>query len=139
MNDKKLHIEVFFYGRTKAGEIRFLLLKRVPERGGFWQPLTGGVEAGENDQEAIKREIREETGMEEIKQIIDSGYEFEFSDKNGNFKERVYGAEIALDAKVILSHEHSEMKWVSKDEVPAMLKWPNNIEGFKRVCRELGI
>ena len=31
---------------------RYLILKRRPEDGGFWQPVTGGVEEGESVLEA---------------------------------------------------------------------------------------
>jgi len=44
-------------------EIQYLLLKRKPEREDFWQPVTGGLEEGETKIEALKREVREETGI----------------------------------------------------------------------------
>ena len=40
----------------------FLIFKTVPQRGSFWQPVTGHVEVGESDQEAALRELKEETG-----------------------------------------------------------------------------
>jgi len=50
----------------KAG--RILLVKHVPERGGFWQGKWicpgGKLEYGETIKEGIKREIREETQLE---------------------------------------------------------------------------
>ena len=33
--------------RKNHNQTEFLLLKRLPTRGGFWQPVTGGVEEGE--------------------------------------------------------------------------------------------
>ena len=36
---------------------RVLLLRRVPSRGGFWQPVTGRVEAGEAFEAAAQREL----------------------------------------------------------------------------------
>src|SRR4030042_1806138 len=50
--------------RINSGRIEYLLLKRLPERNGFWQPVTGGVEEGESRDEALHREIMEETGIE---------------------------------------------------------------------------
>jgi lipoyl(octanoyl) transferase len=41
-----------------------LLLKRAPERGGFWQPVTGRMEPGESPLETARRELREETGAD---------------------------------------------------------------------------
>jgi dATP pyrophosphohydrolase len=44
--------------RRNGGVIEYLLLKRLPERNGFWQPVTGGMEEGETREEALRREIR---------------------------------------------------------------------------------
>jgi lipoyl(octanoyl) transferase len=47
-----------------AADGRVLLLRRAPERGGFWQPVTGRIEPGESPLEAARRELREETGAD---------------------------------------------------------------------------
>jgi lipoyl(octanoyl) transferase len=41
---------------------RVLLLHRRPERGNFWQPITGSIEEGELPLETARRELIEETG-----------------------------------------------------------------------------
>jgi lipoyl(octanoyl) transferase len=43
---------------------RLLLLRRTPERGGFWQQVTGRIEPGEDAAAAARRELREETGAD---------------------------------------------------------------------------
>jgi lipoyl(octanoyl) transferase len=47
-----------------AADGRVLLLRRAPERGGFWQPVTGRIDPGESPLEAARRELREETGAD---------------------------------------------------------------------------
>src|SRR5258707_3811396 len=41
---------------------RVLLLHRRPERGNFWQPITGSIEEGELPADTARRELAEETG-----------------------------------------------------------------------------
>jgi dihydroneopterin triphosphate diphosphatase len=48
---------------TQGGEV-LLLERRAP--GGFWQSVTGSLEWGESAATAAARELREETGLEEV-------------------------------------------------------------------------
>ena len=56
--------------RRNSNTIEYLLLKRLPDRNGFWQPVTGGLEEGETLVEALRREIREETGIKNLIRVI---------------------------------------------------------------------
>ena len=74
-------IEAILFKRTD-GKIQYLILKRHPpnshpEKGRFWQPITGGLEEGETKREALKREIREETGIKNIIKIIEDIHYYE--------------------------------------------------------------
>lgn len=42
---------------------RYLLLRRIPEHGGFWQTVTGSLESDESHKQAAVREVFEETGF----------------------------------------------------------------------------
>src|SRR5256714_2471998 len=45
------------------GDSEVLLLRRIPQRGGFWQTLTGRREPGESPLATAAREVYEETGL----------------------------------------------------------------------------
>ena len=50
-----------FVTRRSGSEV--LILHRVPEQGGYWHVVAGGVESGETVTEAAERELQEETGL----------------------------------------------------------------------------
>jgi ADP-ribose pyrophosphatase YjhB (NUDIX family) len=95
--------------RRNGDSIEYLLLKRLPDRSGFWhwQPVTGGLEEGETRTEALYREIEEETGIKSLIRVIEGLYYFEFSDPNLN-QEYVYGVEVSSTEEVVLDgREHN--------------------------------
>lgn len=112
--------------RKTNGDMQYLLLKRNSERGGFWQPVTGGLEEGETRMEALKREVLEETGIENLVRIIEDVYYFELSTPLHE-KEYVFGVEVPLGEEVEMDNkEHSECRWCSFAEALKLLKWKEN-------------
>jgi dATP pyrophosphohydrolase len=110
-----IEVEAIIF-RRRENVTEYLLLKRLPDRNGFWQPITGGVEEGETRIEALHREIKEETGMENLIRVIEDLYCFEFSDPNLD-KEYVYGIEVPTTEKVVLDGKgHSECRWFDFQE-----------------------
>jgi 8-oxo-dGTP pyrophosphatase MutT (NUDIX family) len=127
-----IQIEAIIF-RRKDSVIEYLLLKRLPERNGFWQPITGGVEEGEAREEALRREIMEETGVKNIAAVIEGLYYFEFSDPDPN-QEYVYGVEIPSSEEIVLDRkEHSEYKWCSYQEALRLLHWKENKKALKKL------
>ncbi len=113
-------------------DIKFLLLKRIAERGGFWQSITGGVGVGEDRIKAIRRELKEETGITKFKKVIDTKFSYSFVNREGRkLEEHVYGIEINPNQKITLSWEHTERKWVDLKEALKLLKYKNNKKAFK--------
>lgn len=106
---------------------RILLLKRSKYED-QWQPnkwgLPGGkIDVGESSLNALKREIKEETGIEIFKQLSS------FSIMRDNNIEHVY---ICFydgdDENVELNFEHSGYGWFSKVEIDFLDTVPNLIE-----------
>ncbi len=127
-----IQVEAIIF-RKRGKEIEYLLLKRLPERNGFWQPVTGGLEEGETRTQALHREVYEETGVEDVIGIIDSLYYFEFSDPHPN-QEYVYGVEISPSKDIVLDgEEHSEYRWCSFQEALRLLHWKENKEALRRL------
>ncbi len=131
-----IQVEAIIFRRTND-EIEYLLLKRVPQRNGFWQPVTGGVEEGETRIEAVYREICEETGVRNLLQVIEDLYCFEFSDPHSN-REYVYGVEISSKERIVLdSEEHSEYRWCDFHKAMELLHWKENREALRRLSQLL--
>jgi 8-oxo-dGTP pyrophosphatase MutT (NUDIX family) len=127
-----IQIEAIIF-RRNGRLIEYLLLKRLPERNVFWQPITGGLEEGETQIEALHREIREETGIKNLAKVIEGLYYFEFSDPNMN-KEYVYGVEVSPTEKVVLdAREHSEYRWRRIQEALQLLNWKENKEALRKL------
>ena len=131
-----IQVEAIIFRRTN-GEIEYLLLKRVPQRNGFWQPVTGGVEEGESRMETLYREIYEETGVKNILRVIEGLHCFEFSDPKSN-QEHVYGVEISSKENIALDgEEHSEYRWCGLQEAVELLHWKENREALRRLSQLL--
>ena len=108
-----------------SGE-RVLLLKMIPDRGGFWQPVTGSVEPDESIEDGALREAVEETGLSFQGAPVFLNYEFEC--RWGHARESA----VALSApegqpRVKLdSTEHEAFRWVSPEEAMATLHFESN-------------
>ncbi len=100
---------------------RILLIQRSnddPVGANTWENAGGNIECGEKPEEAIKREIREETGITDI------------TVKNIAYVSLVNGDEPYLiiayicesqTETVILSNEHRAFKWADKEACKVML------------------
>jgi len=132
---ERINVQVFLY--TRNPEFKVLILKRTQQRGGFWQPISGGIEEGEITYDAIIREILEETGIQNIKKIHDLDYTFTFKAPISRklMKDICFGVEIENSFDIKLSDEHDDYKWCNEKEAKKLLKWKYNLIAFKKLLK----
>lgn len=108
----------------------YLLLRRSPTRGGFWQPVTGKVEAGEATLAAAARELREETSFEGLVRPLDYEHAFAWGEEPSPRVARETAHVVSLASRIdpVLSEEHDAFEWV--DLSTALSRVP--FAGFRR-------
>ncbi len=133
-----VQVQGILFRNTDRG-IEYLLLKTTPERENFWQPVTGGLEEGETELEALKREVLEETGIKTAVRILENVDYFEYSGVHfikgfDHIREYVFGVEINPKENVIVDHkEHTQFRWCSFQEAIQLLKWGENKKALSKL------
>lgn len=104
-------------------------------RGGHWDFPRGHIEAGESEEETVRREIFEETGINDLKFIPGFCESCKYSfpgfgeDKNYRIlKENIiYLAETSIKA-IKLSHEHHNFCWLPYEQAMRKLTFQTSKE-----------
>lgn len=112
--------------RTNGSDLEFLLLKRADNERypGIWQMVTGSVNENEKAFAAALREIKEETGLVPKKfWIVPNVNSFYSPERDIVIMIPVFAAQVSENSKVIISDEHSEFKWLNKDDAKKLLAW----------------
>ncbi|HEX4662652.1 MAG TPA: NUDIX pyrophosphatase [Candidatus Saccharimonadales bacterium] len=125
-----IHAELY---RIVDGNVEFLLVRRVPDDGGFWQPVTGGVEEGEDVRAAVRREVMEETGVTNILHMSDELHRTTWMMDDHSGYDMVHALHVPHDTQVTLSDEHDDYKWLPLGEALPMLKFDGNRESMRIV------
>ena len=88
----------------------FLITKRVMTKAwapGWWEVSGGGVQAGESSEEAVRREVKDETGLDV--RNADGGYAFTYKrvnpDEGDNYFVDVYRFVMDIDEKDVSFQE----------------------------------
>ena len=115
--------------RGSAGP-EVLLLRRIPARGGFWQPVTGRRLPGESAEAAARRELEEETGARLPVRSLAYRHSFAFGEAvpPALFEEEAFAADWPEGLEVRPGPEHDAADWLPVDE--ALRRLP--FSGLKR-------
>lgn len=111
--------------RSSSG--KYLLAQRSPEKdfgAGGWECVTGRVDQGEGFEQAVRREILEETGLQDVQIdfIIDT---LHFYRGEPRAETELIGVSFCCSTDrphtVQLSAEHTEGHWLTPDEIEALV------------------
>ncbi len=126
-------------GKEK-NKILYLLIQHPKSDGyqGHWDFPKGHIEKGETKEEALRREVKEETGIEKIKIIpgFSEWYQYFYRAKSKERKERkllkrginifkivtIYLIE-TKERKVKLSFEHIDYKWLEYEKARDLITY----------------
>lgn len=119
--------------RRMEGRIRYLLLHYCYKTY-YWDFPKGNIERGEQEKDTVRREVKEETGLENIKFI--DGFKEKISyfyRREGKtvFKTVTYFLVKSEEERVRLSEEHIGYEWVDYETAKSKLR-----ENSKRVLEK---
>jgi dATP pyrophosphohydrolase len=103
----------------------FLVALRSPERHGYWNPLAGGIEDGEDPETAARRELEEESGLASPLRIQALPLELVYLRPDGSeVTVHPYLAEAPAGFEPVLDDEHVDYRWCSASDADALLAYP---------------
>jgi mutator protein MutT len=97
---------------------KFLIIRRRPDEVAFpgkWEFVGGKLENGESLREGLKRETKEETGLE-LEENISFLRDYEFTRRDGHHVVGLVFVARAGKGKVKLCQDHTEYAWISPGE-----------------------
>ena len=107
----------------------------------FWQGVTGGLEEGEDLEQAAMRELTEETGfvtatLEQLQYSYSFPIQEEwrklYSPPVEEIVEHVFVAFVEGLGEPTLSMEHDMWQWCTLDKALRLLTYPGNIQALER-------
>lgn len=129
---------------TTAGST-LLLERRIPA--GFWQSVTGSLEADESPAAAAARELTEETGIagvgvrdleQSARYPIASAWRARYAPDVTHNLERYFACSLSAPVQIRLAaHEHVDYAWLSFDDAIARVSSPSNRGLLERIAREM--
>ena len=137
-------VQVVIFTETEQGR-EYLLLRRVESHGGFWQSVTGSLEADETHLDAAVREVYEETGYRPlVNDLIELGlvnvfeiapqWRAKYAPGVTHNEEVCFALEVAKQDVVIDRIEHDAFAWVDYEAAVTMIYWQSTRRAFAAVA-----
>ena len=134
MSRAPFQVLVFPFRRVAEAAFEYAVFKRADA--GYWQAIAGGGEDGENPVDAARREANEEAEipatssyypLDSVAHIPTYFFEARSSWPKGTYviPNHCFAVELPT-MDIVLSHEHSEYRWVSFDGGTELLYWEDN-------------
>jgi len=144
----RIPIQVLIYPVRKTDDDwEYLMLKRVKNRGGFWQGVTGAPGKNETLSEGGIRELHEETGYNPLNLIkTDISYVILMEDRwkdiypkdTSEIPEYLFIAKIDESGPPKIDPiEHNDWKWCSYEEAMNLLSLEDNKRALRAVKKIL--
>ena len=129
------------------GNGNILLIERA-DRAGFWQSVTGSIEAGETLAQTALREVQEETGItlsdgqlhdwQQSRQYeIYPHWRHRYPPGITRNTEHVFSARIAPDTSIKLSKEHTAFCWLERTDAAEKVFSPSNRQAILELAEHL--
>jgi 8-oxo-dGTP pyrophosphatase MutT (NUDIX family) len=124
----------------------YLVLRRTPERLGYWSLVAGGVEPGETPAAAARRELREETGLDVEPVELSLTLSYSLLDDPPEVRARYapgietvsvhpFLVEAPLEWEPELDAEHDVYRWCDEEEAVALFVYETPKEAVRAAAR----
>ncbi|MEK6958315.1 MAG: NUDIX domain-containing protein [archaeon] len=113
---------------VKGGKRYFLLLHRVLNWKG-WEFVKGGIEKGEDAEQAVLREIKEEASLDKVSIVSVLPKKFSWASNGTKYIYTPFILRADMNAPVSVEQEiveHDDFKWVEEETVAKMLTHGDN-------------
>ena len=118
----------------QSPEGKMYLLLNYPS--GHWDFVKGNIEKGETFKQTVLREIREETGIEDITFVdgFEDKVEYHYQrDGQVIHKEVIFFLANTKTNKVVLSYEHRDYTWLNFNDALEKLTYKTAQSLFKKI------